>query len=512
MNYPIWYLPEIGGGTLIALISIIHVFISHFAVGGGLYLVCAERKGLRENDSAIIDFTRRHAKFFMLMTVVMGGITGVGIWFIIALVNPAATSILIHNFVFGWATEWVFFVVEIVAIFVYYYCFGSMDTRTHQIVGWIYFIAAWLSLFVINGIVGFMLTPGVWLADGDFWSGFFNPSFWPSLLFRTFVSLMLAGVYAFLTTAYLADQRLKSAMTRFSAKWVLSSFLAAIPCGYWYLSTLPNQARSLAEGASPTVRIAMQYGLSTAVLMIAGTLILLLVKPAWHSRPVSFLVLASSFLFLGSFEWTREASRRPYVINEFIYSNSIVKMDLERINRQGFLKSARWVSQRSTTEGNLLEAGRDIFVNQCYPCHTVGGINNDIVARTSFMDYPSLLNYIANIHEIRYFMPPFAGNETERKALAAYIMKGIHGKSVQFTEEKSEAVEEKGKTLFATHCVLCHSEQLVKEKTASWDRKKIRWSLDNLNRLNSSMPDYTGTAEEKEQVADYIFSLQGGAR
>jgi len=109
-------------------------------------------------------------------------------------------------------------------------------------------------------------------------------------------------------------------------------------------------------------------------------------------------------------------------------------------------------------------------------------------------------------------MPPFAGNETERKALAAYIMKGIHGKSVQFTEETPEAVEEKGKTLFETHCVLCHSEQLVKEKTASWDRKKIRWSLDNLNRLNSSMPDYTGTAEEKEQVADYIFSLQGGAR
>jgi hypothetical protein len=38
MNYPVWYLPTIGGGTLIALISIVHVFISHFAVGGGLYL------------------------------------------------------------------------------------------------------------------------------------------------------------------------------------------------------------------------------------------------------------------------------------------------------------------------------------------------------------------------------------------------------------------------------------------------------------------------------------------
>jgi hypothetical protein len=171
LNYPVWYLPDIGGGTLIALISIVHVFLSHFAVGGGLYLVCAERKGLREGNQAILDFTKMHARFFLLLTMVMGGITGVGIWFIISLVNPAATSILIHTFVFGWATEWVFFIVEIVAIFIYYYCFGRMDSKTHQAVGWIYFIAAWLSLFVINGIIGYMLTPGMWLEDGSFWSG-----------------------------------------------------------------------------------------------------------------------------------------------------------------------------------------------------------------------------------------------------------------------------------------------------------------------------------------------------
>jgi hypothetical protein len=48
MNYPAWYIPEVGGGLLIAIIAITHVFISHFAVGGGLYLVFAERKGLRK--------------------------------------------------------------------------------------------------------------------------------------------------------------------------------------------------------------------------------------------------------------------------------------------------------------------------------------------------------------------------------------------------------------------------------------------------------------------------------
>ena len=80
----------------------------------------------------------------------MGALTGVGIWFVIGLLNPAATEVLIHNFVWGWAIEWTFFLVEIMA-------------ASHMTIGWIYFVSAWLSLFVINGILSFMLTPGAFL-------------------------------------------------------------------------------------------------------------------------------------------------------------------------------------------------------------------------------------------------------------------------------------------------------------------------------------------------------------
>jgi mono/diheme cytochrome c family protein len=508
MNYPVWYLPSVGGGTLIAIISIIHVFISHFAVGGGLYLVYAERKGLRENNRAILDFTKRHAKFFMLATMVMGGITGVGIWFVISLVNPSATSLMIHTFVFGWATEWVFFIVEIVAIFVYFYCFDTMDARTHQVVGWIYFIAAWLSLFIINGIIDFMLTPGAWTVDGNFWSGFFNPSFWPALFFRTFVSLMLAGIYAFLTTAFLKDPALKQTMTKYSAKWVLASFLAALPCAYWYLSNLPSNAHSLVEGVSPTIGMTLRYGLYSIMFLVAGTLILMLVRPSFHTKPVTFMVVISAFVLMGSFEWTREASRRPFVINGVMFSNSIYEKDLEKLNREGFLRNARWVSVRESRDNNLMQAGSEIFRNQCYACHTVGGINNNIAVRTAFMDYPALVNYIGRIHEIRYFMPPFAGTEQEKKALAYYIVSGIQGKPVSMTEETHEESGGKGKELFTKHCTICHPQSLVKERTAPWDKKKIRWALDNLNRLQSAMPNFNGTAKEKDLIAGYIFSLK----
>ena len=169
MNYPIWNLTNTGGGLLIAIIAIVHVLVSHLAVGGGLFLVLTERKAVKTNDTGLLAYVKSHTKFFLLLTMVFGGITGVGIWFIISLVHPAATSTLIHNFVFGWAIEWVFFIGEIVALLIYHYRFGKMNSRDHMRVGWLYFIFAWLSLFIINGILGFMLTPGKWLETGNMW-------------------------------------------------------------------------------------------------------------------------------------------------------------------------------------------------------------------------------------------------------------------------------------------------------------------------------------------------------
>ncbi len=137
MNYPVWQLEFAGGGLLIALIAIIHVYIAQFAVGGGLFLVLTEMKGLRENNRAIIDYVRKHTRFFVLITMVLGALTGVGIWFTISVLNPAATSTLIHIFVFAWAVEWLFFLTEILSLFIYYKTFDRLSDQTHVLIGWI---------------------------------------------------------------------------------------------------------------------------------------------------------------------------------------------------------------------------------------------------------------------------------------------------------------------------------------------------------------------------------------
>ena len=434
--------------------------------------------------------------------------TGVAIWFVISLVQPAATSLLIHVFVFGWATEWVFFLVEIVAIFVYFYTFEWMDARTHLVVGWIYFAAAWLSLFLINGIIDFMLDPGAWLADGSFWSGFFNPLFWPSLAFRTAVACLLAGVYAFLTTAFLKDRTTQRTMARFSGRWVLASYIAALPSGIWYLHRVPPQARGLIAGASPTIHRALQAGFWALLALAVLALVLTLVKPAFHSKPLAFLVCLSALVFMGAFEWTREAARRPYVIREVMYSNGVLKADVDALQQNGFLASARWVQVKEAGEGNLLEAGQEIFIQQCYPCHTLHGFNNDIAARTRTLSYPALLAYIRTIHDKRYFMPPFAGTDTEARALAAFIVKGIHGQEIP----AGPASGGPGQKLFEENCTACHDETLVKSRIAGWARAKLRDALDHLGALNPGMTDFQGTPPEKESLADYLVSLQGGSK
>ena len=70
MNYPVWELGAAGGGFLIALIAVVHVYVSHFAVGGGLFLVLTEMKAYREASDELLDYVKMHTRFFLLLTMV----------------------------------------------------------------------------------------------------------------------------------------------------------------------------------------------------------------------------------------------------------------------------------------------------------------------------------------------------------------------------------------------------------------------------------------------------------
>ena len=425
MNYPVWELTTFGGGFLIALIAIVHVLVSHFAVGGGLYLVLLEKKAYREENPQLLDYVKKHSKFFLLLTMVFGGLTGVGIWWTIALLNPGATSSLIHIFVFGWAAEWVFFVGEIVALFIYFYSFGKVDRQTHLRFGWIYFICAWMSLFLINGIIDFMLTPGDWLVNQNFWSGFFNPTFWPALVFRTGLSLVLCGVFGFVTAAFLKERALRQSIMRTCAVWVALPFLLMLIGGWWYLGALPAGPKAMIMGKSPEMGAYLATLSWFLPLLFIASVIMALRLPQNVQKSFCFIVVAISLVYFGAFEFIREGARRPFIIYNHMYSNQVYVADVPQIEQAGFLASAKWTEHGDITDANLLDAGQDLFKLQCSSCHSVGGILNDIKPLVG--KYDSVFGMDAKLNglgKLNTYMPHFIGTREERWALANYIVHG----------------------------------------------------------------------------------------
>jgi len=421
MNYPVWQLEFLGGGFLIAVIAIIHVYVAQFAVGGGLFLVLTEHLGRSRNDQGIIDFVKKHTKFFLLLTMVFGALTGVGIWFTISLLNPSATSVLIHTFVFAWGTEWVFFVTEIVALFIYFYTFDRLSKRNHLIIGWIYFGAAWMSLFVINGIIDFMLTPGAWLENHNFWSGFFNPTFWPSLFFRTFLSVMIAGLFGFLTASFLKDDKLRTTMLRYSAKWLLVPFILFLASSWWYRAALPPHIEEIIFQKMPQLQNAISIFMACSPLLILGGLVMAIKMPSSLSRGMAAVMLIIGLMYFGAFEFLREGGRRPYIIYDYMYSNSILKSDVANVAHAGVLQEGKWIENRHVTKDNYKAAGRELFDTLCLSCHSVGGPLNNINEHLQHSS-PEELNLIfATMGKERPYMPPFPGNEFEKEVLINYL-------------------------------------------------------------------------------------------
>jgi cytochrome bd-type quinol oxidase subunit 1 len=421
LNFPVWEIPYLGGGLLIAIVATIHVFIAHFAVGGGLFLVMTERRAYREHDERILEYVQRHSRFFLLLTLVLGAVTGVGIWFTIGLVSPAATSSLINIFVWGWAIEWVFFFIEIAAIIVYYYTWRKLQPRIHLAVGWIYFIAAWMSLFVINGIVAFMLTPGAWTETRAFIDGFFNPTYWPALVSRTLVCFALAGIYAILTSSVFTDRELRGAMVRYAATWSLPALVLLPFSLYWYYAALPDVAREILTGGLPFIY-------TTAVVsIVAGIALFILVSlAAWFfpSRvPVAYsiLLLLVGFTVMFSAERVREAIRKPYVLYDYMYTHAVLKGAEESVREEGILKTWAWGKYDEVSDATLLRAGKDIFRAQCMACHTIGGYNN-VLKLVEDYTADDLEIIVLELDQFRGYMPPFAGTYDEARAVAEYLM------------------------------------------------------------------------------------------
>ncbi|MGA2086661.1 MAG: cytochrome ubiquinol oxidase subunit I, partial [Terracidiphilus sp.] len=404
-----------------------------------------------------------YSKFFLILTGVFGTISGVGIWFAIGLTHPEATSTLIHNFVFGWAIEWVFFVVELSTAAVYYYTWNRIDQKLHLTVGWVYAGASFFTLAIINGILSFMLTPGdAWLAvagtgheAGKFWYALFNPTYWPSLFLRTCVCASLAGVWALISASRIDGDRqpaLKTSLVQWSVKWLVPSFVAMPFLMIWYYMMVPASQQALLTLGIDTINAGTFSAVTRMALVIivtSATIVGVAYYLAYRSPRDFNLSHALSVLLLaliatGAGEYSREMLRKPYVIGRWMYSNGVRVPYVARINQEGYLAHTMWVWQGPPLFIDVLvppgtpfythendpdysySRGEAIFRGECGSCHTLNGYR-PLAQLLAGRDRANIGNFIVMLHEnkpdspYRRFMPPMVGTKQDVDDLTDYL-------------------------------------------------------------------------------------------
>ncbi len=433
MNYPFWHVPLLGAPMLIPVVALPHVVVSHFAVGGGILIWLGIRHAHRSGDPDFLAFLRNFVRFFLYVTVVFGAITGVGIWWTIGLASPETTSTLIHTFVFGWATEWVTFVVELVSVMGLYYFWDRMTAREREGVAFLYALSAWLSLVIITGVTAFMASPGKWVQTHTFWHGFLNPTFLPGVLVRTGGALMLTTLWVVFYLSWAGSGETRFRILRWFARWAALGAVIVLAGGLWWIRAVPAYIQErLAE--KPTV-----YEISIFLVILTFLLSLGL----WASRSLreAATVPAVALVLLGlgfggqvAGEFVRESFRKPFTVAHVLYSTSVFTSDLERWQEAGSLQRGRWIrfaARRIAGEDLDLEeapaeireaVGEILFTYHCSVCHTRRGYLS-ILARIREMEREDIAEVAAHPDDYDPAMPPFAGTEEEAGLIADYLAK-----------------------------------------------------------------------------------------
>lgn len=450
MDYLWWFVPVITSPMLIALIATLHVFISHYAVGGGVFLAWELGNAYKNKDEEYVAYLHSHAKFFVLLTVVLGAITGVGIWWTIGLASPLATEMLINIFVFGWATEWVFFVVELVAAFIFLYLWGKMPRRKHLAIGWIYAISALISLNLICGILGFMLHPSPeWMVmtDGgtsgaNFFAAFLNSQYLPQSLARAGAALVLAAVYVLFHASVTLKEdkiRLRNMIAERAGMFSVFGMILAVVGVYWAYSNLPESAQ-MSLSRAPVLNIFFAAGVAAG----AGLMLMLLMltrNPRWLSPVAGIGMLGMVLAAFTCAEFTREAVRKPYVIYDVVLSNQIRTHDVPRVQKEGVLGGGYWTRHHMgakfpyliNADGTLSldrvrkedreAVGHVIFMHHCNDCHAEGYGYSGLTPLAVSRSRAEKLHFIKNLDGMIYNMPPWCGTDREAELLTDYLEK-----------------------------------------------------------------------------------------
>ncbi|MEQ1560664.1 MAG: cytochrome c [Methyloglobulus sp.] len=432
--FPVAYF-DLGFGWILGVIATVHILASHVSVGAGLISAWLATVAVHRNRPELLEYIRQYGLFLLVFSYVLGSITGPGIWFAATIASPRGLSSLIHLNVWLWAVEWLFFVIEVIGIYVLVYLNGRVDPRSYLTVAWIFGAASFATLLVIAGILSFMLFPGQesWYTKGGSFRAIFSAYTFTQVFGRTCFMLVAAALTGGLIAVDMKDNALKLEMTK---KLSVLGFVAAM-LGFMFfrlsLKTIPDTAELLLANHLPGYFVPTLWAI---LLITLGYFAALWRNPDWITKPIAAVMLVL-ILVLGIYpgEKAREIMRKPYVAAHCIYPNGIYACDIPALGikseldkfKDGVLNKLAFIPDklRHITPENELAAGKVIAENFCGSCHGLNNAgprplnemfanNSDPVAIAAFIKGGLMTGNIV-------IMPKVSLTEQELQALARFI-------------------------------------------------------------------------------------------
>jgi mono/diheme cytochrome c family protein len=95
--------------------------------------------------------------------------------------------------------------------------------------------------------------------------------------------------------------------------------------------------------------------------------------------------------------------------------NGLDPRDARATGEAGFLRRARYATARTGPA-----AGGELFRFECSSCHTVNGVRG-LKRIVKGWDVETMDHQLGRLEKLQGVMPPFAGSESERRALARWL-------------------------------------------------------------------------------------------
>jgi len=204
---------------------------------------------------------------------------------------------------------------------------------------------------------------------------------------------------------------------------------------------------------------------------------------------------------MGAGEYMREFVRKPWVINGYIYVNDVRVDNLAVLQSEGLAKHATFLTAQPGSAGY----GKQVYELQCGSCHGVDGYRS-MRTRVKGWDAEFAAEMIPRLEKTKGTMPPFAGNEEDRKALGEYLASlNPPANYGTITEENAAAV---GEQVFQVRCGSCHTInggfRPVRGAFEGSTPDQVEALLPLLGSMSPSMPAFTAPPDQTHALATYI--------